>query len=461
MTDPKRQDVHVRTLVATFVFVDIVAFSRKSVAEQLVVKGAFTRLLHACLEGLDDAHYVVRDTGDGALVVFPEDPEHALYLAQALAAGSRDAAASVLGAEGLRIGINLGSVKEAVDVETRPNFIGDGVNAARRIVDFAEPGRIATSRTYYDAVVHLQPEYESLFEAAAARADKHGRMHDLFVLKADAAVLARLTAELGVRPPAARATSREAVLPLAAERARPGEARRSASAAGSPAAVSDAGPAAAREVPAQAHAEGKRAGAVWKSALVLVAVAIAAVGVWRAMSPAGETGAPAPTSAATPAPAVSGAPTATPAPSGATAGNPVPSGGATANPVPSGATTATPVMPPATPTAVPALTAAPAAPAPVVAPATADAPAPAASGAASTPAGAAAARSVVRPAAPAPSPPSQRRTSPPAAPAPAAAVESPHPAAARSPRCDRILAKATLGEPLTEGEKRELVQSCQ
>ena len=64
---------------------------------------------------------------------------------------------------GLRTGLHLGTVKETVDLEARRNYIGDGINATKRIMDFAAPGQIAASRNFFEAVANLDAEYAALF----------------------------------------------------------------------------------------------------------------------------------------------------------------------------------------------------------------------------------------------------------------------------------------------------------
>jgi hypothetical protein len=96
----------------------------------------------------------------------------------------------------LRTGLHLGSVKESIDLEARPNFVGDGINAAKRIMDFAAPGQITASRAFFDAVAVLDSAYATLFRHVGAPDDKHGRAHELYTISPSATVLERLKLDL-------------------------------------------------------------------------------------------------------------------------------------------------------------------------------------------------------------------------------------------------------------------------
>ena len=190
-------------MLASFLFVDIVGFSKVPAARQHAFKAGLITVLHRHLSVLHRGDYRLRDTGDGALISFLNNPEHALYLALAIAEDLGQVAEGAdISLGDLRTGINLGAVKESIDVEQRPNYVGDGINAAQRIMDFAQPGQITASRSFMEAVAHLDAGYAALFQHLGARADKHGREHELFALAPSAAVLERLRDDIiASRPP--------------------------------------------------------------------------------------------------------------------------------------------------------------------------------------------------------------------------------------------------------------------
>ena len=73
-----------RTLVCSVLFLDIVEYSKKPVAEQLELKQAFNQALATALEQVPQRDRIILDTGDGAAVTFMGDPEDALFAALAV-----------------------------------------------------------------------------------------------------------------------------------------------------------------------------------------------------------------------------------------------------------------------------------------------------------------------------------------------------------------------------------------
>ena len=192
----------VRAIVASFLFTDLVDFSKGAASEQYVAKAALAASLRSNLAALRESDYWIKDTGDGALIAFVTNPEHALYMALALAQDYAQAAdGSTVPSHSLRTGLHLGTVKETIDVEARRNYIGDGINATKRIMDFAAPGQIAASRNFFEAVANLDTEYAALFRHLGASDDKHGRAHELYAVAPSAEVLHKLRLDLTAAAP--------------------------------------------------------------------------------------------------------------------------------------------------------------------------------------------------------------------------------------------------------------------
>ena len=166
-----------RTLVCSIVFLDIVDYSAKPVAEQLLLKQSFNKLLSSALENVVPRDRVVLDTGDGAGITFLGDPEDALFVAMSLRAAAR---AESSGALAVRIGINLGPVRLVKDINSQMNIIGDGINVAQRVMSFAQAGQLLVSRSFYEVVSCLSLDYASLFSYVGARTDKHVREHEVY-----------------------------------------------------------------------------------------------------------------------------------------------------------------------------------------------------------------------------------------------------------------------------------------
>ena len=186
-----------RALVASFLFTDLVGYSKGTAADQYAAKATLSEILGRNLADLRKEDYRIKDTGDGALIAFLASPEHALYVALAIAHDfARAASAAGFPSNNVRTGLHIGAVKEAIDLESRPNFVGDGINAAQRIMDFAAPGQITASRAYFEAVSWLDSAYAALFQHLGASNDKHGRPHELYAVAPSDEVLEKLRRDL-------------------------------------------------------------------------------------------------------------------------------------------------------------------------------------------------------------------------------------------------------------------------
>lgn len=214
-----------RTFIGSVVFVDIVDYSKKTVTEQIVIKDRFTTLLAESLKDIDPEQRIILDTGDGAAISFLGDPEDALFVcmhmrdyAKRLQAGDPEVSAtqpltplatdedgnalpqSPLAIDfALRVGINLGPVKLIRDINGQPNIVGDGINVAQRIMNFAQVGQIVVSRSYFEVVSVVSDEYAKLFNYEGSRTDKHVREHEIYVVSDSAQPVKRVRLSTGDR----------------------------------------------------------------------------------------------------------------------------------------------------------------------------------------------------------------------------------------------------------------------
>ncbi len=161
-----------RTVVCSVLFLDIIEYSKKSVAEQARLKQRSNDLLSNALETVASRDRVILDTGDGAAIAFLGAPEDALFVALAI----RDSATGLP----IRMGINLGPARLVKDLNGQVNIIGDGINVAQRVMSFSEPGQLLVSRSYYEVVSCLSDDYASLFTHQGSRTDKHVRAHEVY-----------------------------------------------------------------------------------------------------------------------------------------------------------------------------------------------------------------------------------------------------------------------------------------
>ena len=167
-------DIATRTLVCSVLFIDIVGYSKKGVGEQVRLKQTFNQVLGGALEQVPARDRVVVDTGDGAAITFLGDPEGALFVDLELL--------DRIGELPVRLGINLGPVSLVKDINGRDNVVGDGINAAERVMSFAAQGQVLVSRSFYEVMSLISGDYAALFKQEATRTDKHERAHDLYAV---------------------------------------------------------------------------------------------------------------------------------------------------------------------------------------------------------------------------------------------------------------------------------------
>jgi TonB family protein len=168
-----------KTFVCSVVFVDLVGFSKKPVAQQVAAREALNRILSAVLEPIPEEARIILDTGDGVAMSFLDNAEDALYAGMAL----RQRVADLPGGNtNVRIGMNIGPVKLGEDKGGGAALIGDGINAAEQIMSFAPPGQVAVSRSFYERVSKLSDAYAQLFRYEGSHTDKHVREHEIYQL---------------------------------------------------------------------------------------------------------------------------------------------------------------------------------------------------------------------------------------------------------------------------------------
>ncbi len=169
-----------RNILCTILFLDLVGYSARSLNDQARIKQRLNAWVTRVLESIPEDSRLAIDTGDGAALCFMADPQEALHAAMLL----RDLLAQRYGNSlPARIGLHMGPVRVVDDVNGRVNVVGDGINVAQRIMDFAEPGQIVASRACFDILSRIAHDTAALFRYAGVHEDKHGRIHELHILQ--------------------------------------------------------------------------------------------------------------------------------------------------------------------------------------------------------------------------------------------------------------------------------------
>lgn len=171
-----------KTIMCSVLFLDIVEYSRMSVSGQISLKDRFNSYLSTAIRDVPVADRIILDTGDGAAINFLGDVEDALKAALSLRESILNEDSKLDPPLLVRAGINLGPVRLVRDINGQPNIVGDGINVAQRVMGFADADQILVSRSYYDAVSRLSPQYAGMFSYQGSRTDKHVREHEVYAI---------------------------------------------------------------------------------------------------------------------------------------------------------------------------------------------------------------------------------------------------------------------------------------
>lgn len=175
-----------RTCLSSVVFVDVVDYTVRTVAQQTRIHDHLKELIAKLVRHIPEDDRVMVDTGDGAAVCFMMDPEEALYFGLNLREALLSAATSGEIDYRCRIGINIGPVKVVRDVNGRRNALGDGINVAQRVMDFAAPNQLLVSRAYFELLGCLYEDCAKLFSYLGVKRDKHIKEYEIYEVAAAA-----------------------------------------------------------------------------------------------------------------------------------------------------------------------------------------------------------------------------------------------------------------------------------
>jgi len=166
--------------IAHVLFVDIVGYSTNSVdAQSRLIQGLTTAIQQtpAFQKAKTKGNVFALATGDGSALVFLNDvasPAHcAVELARALPPELN-----------VRMGIHSGLVQSQTDINGHPNFAGEGLNSAQRIMDFGQAGHILLSAQYASWLSQFDDWRDKVVDLGEGTA-KHGQKMHVFALATD------------------------------------------------------------------------------------------------------------------------------------------------------------------------------------------------------------------------------------------------------------------------------------
>ncbi len=168
-----------RTFVCSVLTVDIAAYARKPVSEQILLRERFNARVADAIADLPPDDRIILDTAGGVAINFLGDPSDALSVGIALRDAFRRPGRNGPRLE-VRMGLNRGPVRLVKGPEGQPSIMGDGIDVAQRLMTFAEPGQVIVSRSFFDAVSRLSADFAQMFEYVGLRTDEHVREHEVW-----------------------------------------------------------------------------------------------------------------------------------------------------------------------------------------------------------------------------------------------------------------------------------------
>lgn len=169
-----------RTWLCSVVFLDVVDYTKRSVTQQIKIKKRLKVAVDEAVKTVPEHDRIIVDSGDGAALCFLGDPEEALFAALNLRDAFKHEIDEAVPPLVVRIGINLGAVKLVENITGQINAVGDGINMANRVMNFAQPNQILASRSFYDVISCLSDDFAQLFRYEGVRQDKHVREHAVY-----------------------------------------------------------------------------------------------------------------------------------------------------------------------------------------------------------------------------------------------------------------------------------------
>jgi hypothetical protein len=168
-----------RTFMGTVVFLDLGEAASASPAPDLQQR--VRDVVSRTVGHLAANERILLDTGNGAVVCFPGDPEDAVFVAIGIRDSLQQETAAFPDLQ-VRLGVNLGPVKVLEEKPGHTQLLGEGMHGAEALLSFAAPSQILASRSFFELVSSLSDEYRELFHHHGARRLPGSKDVDLYEL---------------------------------------------------------------------------------------------------------------------------------------------------------------------------------------------------------------------------------------------------------------------------------------
>ena len=167
-----------KTSIFSIVALDIIDYSKKTIAEQAEFKKLFNDFIHHAVIDIPQDDRVIVDTISGAAIACSGSLEDALEDALFISITIRDEILkhNTQGSAPLYVqfAIHLGAVRVV-----KNTMVGDGIEGAQRIMSFANPNQILVSNVYFEMASKLTQEMAQMFE----KYEMHAHEHDVYAVR--------------------------------------------------------------------------------------------------------------------------------------------------------------------------------------------------------------------------------------------------------------------------------------
>ena len=167
-----------KTSIYSIVALDIIDYSKKTIAEQVEIKRLFNDFIRHAVIDIPQNDRVIVDTISGAAIACSGALEDALEDALFISITIRDEILkhNLQGSTPLYVqfAIHLGAVRVV-----KNTMVGDGVEGAQSIMSFANPNQILVSHVYFEMASKLTQEIAQMFE----KYEMHAYEHDVYAVR--------------------------------------------------------------------------------------------------------------------------------------------------------------------------------------------------------------------------------------------------------------------------------------
>lgn len=155
------------------IFFDINNYSKKSDSDQIDFGSHINDLNSTAFKYIGQTNRIILTTRNGTTIAYMGSPDDAMLMAidirnEILIANKHHSAPL-----SVCIGIHLEQVGVVNEFNEQSNIIGDGINAAKRIMSHAKVNEILVSRSYYENTTSSTQQISTMFDSACLKQENH------------------------------------------------------------------------------------------------------------------------------------------------------------------------------------------------------------------------------------------------------------------------------------------------